>query len=87
MSPMHLNGGKLLNYDLKGKTCRKWANGQNIYVYENILSPGGCLPLPRCYIHVYDDHNIQTSSPLKLLNQSKPNYMWSLVWKVQLYFI
>ena len=22
--------GKLLKYDLKGKICRKWANGQNI---------------------------------------------------------
>ena len=25
---------KLLKYDLKGKTCRKLTNGQNIYVYE-----------------------------------------------------
>ena len=30
------------------------------------------------YIHVYD-HNIQTS--LKLLGQSKPNFMWSIVRK------
>ena len=35
--------------------------GQNIYVYENILGPEGCLPLPQGYIHVYD-HNIETSS-------------------------
>ena len=63
---MHLNGQKMLKYDLKSKTCRKWANGQNIYVYEKILFPGGCLPLPPGYrpIHV-SDHNIQTSSPLK----------------------
>ena len=35
-SPMHLNGGNLLKYDLRGKTCRKWADRQNINVYENI---------------------------------------------------
>ena len=52
--------------DLKDKACRKWVIGQNIYVYENNLFPGGCLPLPRGYIHVYDN-NIQTSS-LKLLS-------------------
>ena len=28
---------------------------------RKILIPGGCLPLPRGYIHVYD-HNIQTST-------------------------
>ena len=49
------------------------------YVYENILSPGGCLPLPRGYIHVYD-HIIQTSS-LKRLGQSEPNFMWSILRK------
>ena len=42
------------------------------------MSSGGCLPLPRDYIHVYD-HNIQTSSSLKLLGQSKPTFMWSIV--------
>ena len=36
-----------------------------MYVYENILGPGGCLPLPWDYIHVYDQ-NIQTSAwPIK----------------------
>ena len=63
---MHLNGGNLLKYDLRVKTYRKWADGQNIYVYEKSLSPEGCLP--RGYIHVYD-HNIQISSPLKSLGQ------------------
>ena len=28
---------------------------------ENILGPGGCLPLPQGYMHVHD-HNIETSS-------------------------
>ena len=42
-------------------------------------SPGGCLPLPLGYIHAYD-LNIQTSSR-KLLCQSKPNFLWSIVRK------
>ena len=33
---------------------------------EKNLTPGGCLPLPWGYIHVYD-HNIQTSTSLKPL--------------------
>ena len=37
---------------------------------------GGCLPLSRGYINVYDQ-NIQISSSLKPLGQSKPNFMWS----------
>ena len=49
--------GKLLKYHLKGKTCRQWANRQNIYFYEKYLTLGGCLPLPQGYIHVHD-HNI-----------------------------
>ena len=44
------------------------------------LSPGGCLSLPWGYIHVYD-HNVQTSSPLKPLGQSKPNFMWRIIKK------
>ena len=35
-----------------------------IYVYGKKLTPGGCLPLPWGFIHVYD-HNIQTSTSLK----------------------
>ena len=47
---------------------------------EKKMSSGGRLPLPLGYIHVYDN-NIQTSSSLKLLGQSKPNFMWSIVRK------
>ena len=67
---MHLNGEIELKCDFKDKTCRKWANGQNIYVFEKKLSSWGCLLLPCGYIHVYD-HNIQMSSSLKPLGQSK----------------
>ena len=42
-----------------------------MHVYENILGSEDCLSVSQGYIHVYD-HNIQTSSPLKLLGQSKP---------------
>ena len=43
-------------------------------VYENILVPGGCLSLPRGYIHVYDvyDHNIHNLLPRnRLANKSQ----------------
>ena len=42
---------------------------------ENNLTPGGCLPLPWGYIHVYD-HNVQTSTSLKPLCQIKPNFFF-----------
>ena len=44
------------------------------------LSPGGCLALPRVYIHVHD-LIIQTPSALKPLGQSNPNFMRSIVRK------
>ena len=50
------------------------------FMFMKKMSSGGCLPLPRGYIHVYD-RNIQTSSSLKWLGQSKPNFMWSIVRK------
>ena len=43
-------------------------------------SSGGYLPLPRGYIPVYD-HDIQTSSTLKPLSQSKPYFMLNIVSK------
>ena len=81
---MHLNG-KNRKMSFNGKNLlgmSKWtANGQKIYVYENILGPQGCLPLPWGYIHVHVyDHNIQTSS-LKPFGQSKPNFMLSILRK------
>ena len=47
---------------------------------------GGCLPLSRGYIHVYD-HNIQRSSSLKLLGQSKPKFIWSICRKGECKFV
>ena len=79
---MHLNGEKNRKMSFNG---RKLARNEQMdrrfnYFYENILGPGGYLPLPRGYVHV-DDHNIQTSSSLKPLGQSKPNFMWSILRK------
>ena len=63
---MKHHGDELYKVCIWRETCREYANGQKIYVYENSLSPGGCLPLPFGYINEYD-HNIQASSPLKPL--------------------
>ena len=49
------------------------------FMFIKIMSSGGCLSLALGYIHVYD-HDIQTSS-LKLLGQSKPNFIRSIVRK------
>ena len=45
------------------------------------MTSGGCLPLSRGYIHVYN-HYVQTSSSLKPLGQSIPNFMWKPPWEV-----
>ena len=75
-------------YVWNGKSVIKSFSGENLqqrtwldkWVNEKKLTPGGCLPLPRGYMHVYD-HHFQRSSSLKPLGQSKPNVMWSLLGK------
>ena len=76
---MHLNG-KNRKMSFNGKILARNEQIDRIHVYENILGPESCLPLPRDYVHVYN-HNIQTSSSLKRLGQSKPNFMWSILRK------
>ena len=76
---MHLNGGKIGKCHLMAENLLGMSK-QKIYAYDNILGPGSCLPLPRDHIHVYDQ-NIRTSSSLKPLGQSKPNFMWSILRK------
>ena len=44
---------KLLQCHLKGKTCSKLANGLNLYVLKNKLTPEVALTLPWGYIHVH----------------------------------
>ena len=89
---MHFEWGKLLKCHSKGNTCSKFANGLNFHDLKNqqmdrrfmlkiiFLGPGGCLPLSQGYINVYDQ-TIRTSSSLKPLGQSKPNFMWSILRK------
>ena len=71
--------GKLSKFHLTGKTLWKWANGLNIYDSEK-RTPGAGLPPPRGNIHVYY-HNNQRSFSLKLLGQSKPNVLLSILRK------
>ena len=77
---MHLNGkNRKMSYN--GKNLAKNEQMDRKFMFMKIFwGPEGCLPLPRGYIHV-DDHNIQTSSSLKPLGQSKPNFMWSILRK------
>ena len=49
-------------------------------------TPGAGLPPPRGNIQVYY-HNVQRSSSLKLLSQSKPNFMWSILRKGERVYI
>ena len=72
--------GKLLKCHLKGKTCRKWANGLKAGNSEKNWTPGVGLPPPRGNILVYYN-NIQRSSSLKPLGQSKPNFIASIYGK------
>ena len=77
-SPMHLNG-KNRKMSFNGRKLARNERMDRIFMFfENILGPVGCLPLPWGYIHVFDQ-NIQTSSSLKLLGQSKPNFMWNIL--------
>ena len=63
---------KLLKCHLKGKSCRKWANGLKVGNSEKKnWTLGVGLPPPWGNIHVY----CQRSSSLKPLGQSKPNFI------------
>ena len=46
-----------------------------MFMEKNVLR-GLSIPAPGLY-----GQNVQTSSSLKLLGQSKPNFMWSIVRK------
>ena len=72
----------LLSY-LTGKTCSKGLNWLNNTVNEKNYS---ILPCPAASIHVYDPP-FQTSSPLKPLGQSKPNFKLSRLGKKERKFL
>ena len=65
---------KLLKCHLKGKSCRKRANVLKVGNSEKIWTLGVGLPPPWGNIHEYYK-NIQRSSSLKPLGQSKPNFI------------
>ena len=58
---MLLYGEKLLESHLMEETYNKWPEWQKVYVEIKILTPGGCLPLPRGYI----------------LYKSRQKYVWN----------
>ena len=57
--------GKLLESHLMEETYSKWPQWQKVYVYIKILTPRGCLPLPRGYIHVLKHEKICLKSDFK----------------------
>ena len=65
------NGGKLA--DAKDTIDR-------IILLMKKMTPMGCLPLPRGYIHVYD-HYYQTSSPLKTAWSIKAKFYVEPPWE------
>ena len=73
---MHLNGGKLLKYDLRAKTCRKWADGQNIkkmFMKKNCPQRVVC-PCPGAiymYMTIIFKHLLLRN---RLANQSQTSY-------------
>ena len=47
------------------ETCNKWVKWSGLSVDIKILSPGGCLPLPRGYIHVLNHEKNYIKSDFK----------------------
>ena len=76
---MHWNGkkGKCNKMAENLLEMSKWTEDLCLRKY---FGPRGLSALPRGYIHVYD-HNIETSSSLKPLGQSKSNFLWSILRK------
>ena len=79
---MHLNGEKCLNVNCREKLAGNGQMDLRLMILKKIWTPGVCLPPPRGNIHVYYS-DIQRSSSLKLLGQSKPNFMFRIVKKGQ----
>ena len=67
---MHLNGENCS----KETTCRKWANGLKIYDSEKEMGPQGLVYPHTEAINMYITI-IFKDRPLKLLGQSKPNFI------------
>ena len=73
---MHLNGKNRKMSFYGGILAINEQMDRRFMFMKIFWAQGDGLPLPRGYIHVrVYDHNIQTSSSLKPLGQSKPNFM------------
>ena len=77
---MHLNGENCLNVICREKLAGNGQMDLRLMIPKKFGPPGVCLPPPRGNIHVYYS-DIERSSSLKLLGQSKPNFMRSIVRK------
>ena len=83
---MHLNG-KNRKMSFNGKKLARNEQMNRRFMFMKIFwAQGVVCPCPLGYIHVYD-HNIQTTSSLKPLSQSKPNFMWSILRKSEWKFV
>ena len=73
--------GKLLKWDLMGKTCRKWVYKLEIQDSEKNFDPrGGSASALGHYTCIHDNHYIQRSS-LKQLGQSKSYFIGNILMK------
>ena len=70
---MHLNGEKCLNVICREKLAGNGQMNLRLMILKKIGPQGSVCPPPRGNIHVYYS-DIQRSSSLKLLGQSKPNF-------------
>ena len=68
----------------EGKLAAKDYIDWIILLMKKIWPQGVVCPCPGA---IYFNHHFQTSSPLKPLGQSKPNFMWSLLGKGERKFI
>ena len=82
---MHLNG-KNKKMSFNGRKCARNDQMDKRFMFMKIFwAQGVVCPCPGA-IYVYDQ-NIQTSSSLKPLGRSKPNFMWSIFRKREWKFV
>ena len=77
---MHLNGEKCLNVICREKLAGNGQMDLRLMILKKNGPQGGLSAPSRGNIHAYYS-DIQRSSSLKLLGQSKPNFMRSIVRK------
>ena len=78
---MHLNG-KNRKISFNGRKVARNEQMDRKFMFMKLFWAQGviCICPGAIIAHLYD-HNIQASSSLKPLGQSKPNFMWSILRK------